>query len=180
MKNRAKKKFHLKEKNSTSQQMKLVNDGVRFREKIYEDKAISEQNEKELSISTTKSESNSRCVPVGTILITPDGRNEKKERFKGKSDCVKFRCSIYEKKMLKIKAKNSGLTISEFCRRAAFEKEIKERLSEDLIENYKTLVKFHNNFKSIGNMFRKKDPKLTKEVYKLAHEIKNHLQKVKR
>ncbi|WP_424495332.1 mobilization protein MbpA [Salinimicrobium sp. GXAS 041] len=123
---------------------------------------------------------NSRCVPVGTILITPDGRNEKKERFKGKSQHIKFRCSIYEKKLLKIKAKHSGISLSEFCRRAAHEKEIKERLSEDHIEIYKTLSKFHNNFKSIGNMFRKKDPKLSREVYKLADEIKTHLQNVKR
>ncbi|SDS74869.1 hypothetical protein SAMN04487764_2961 [Gillisia sp. Hel1_33_143] len=179
MKNRAKYKTFLKEKNSTSQQMKSVSAGIKFREKIIDDAEITEQNEKELSISTTNLESNSRCVPVGTILISPDGRNEKK-RFKGKSDCIKFRCSIYEKKLLKIKAKNSGLTISEFCRRAVFEKEIKERLSEDLIEIYKTLVKFHNNFKSIGNMFRKKDPKLTKEVYQLANEIKNHLKNVKK
>src|SRR5680860_744962 len=150
MKNRGKHKTFLKEKNSTSQHMKSVSDGLKFREKIKDDTEITEQNEKELSISTTNLGVNSRCVPVGTILITPDGRNEKKERFKGKSECVKFRCSIYEKKLLKIKAKNSGLTISEFCRRAAFEKEIKERLSEDLIEIYKTLVKFHNNFKWIG------------------------------
>lgn len=145
-----------------------------------EDLSKAKQGEKELQISITNLEGNSRCVPVGTILISPDGRNEKKERFKGKSECIKFRCSIYEKKLLKIKAKNSGLTISEFCRRAAYEKEIKERLSEDLIEIYKTLVKFHNNFKWIGNMFRKKDPKLAKEVYQLANEIKDHLKKVKR
>ena len=33
--------------------------------------------------------SNSRCVPVGTILITPDGCNEKK-RFKGKVISLSF------------------------------------------------------------------------------------------
>ena len=54
------------------------------------------------------------------------------------------------------------------------EKEIKERLSDDHIEIYKTLHKFHNNFKSIGNMYRKKNPKLTREVYGLANLIKAH------
>ena len=135
-----------------------------------------EQEKKELIISISDLEGNARCVPVGTILITPDGRNEKKERFKGKSEFIKFRCSIYEKKMLRIRAKQSGLSLSEFCRRAIYEKEIKERLSDDQIEIYKTLLKFHNNFKSIGNMFRKKDPKLTSAIYKLADEIKIHLQ----
>ena len=139
-----------------------------------------EQDKKELILPVTQLEGNARCVPVGTILITPDGRNKKKERFKGKSEFIKFRCSIYEKKMLRIRAKQSGLSLSEFCRRAIYEKEIKERLSDDQIEIYKTLLKFHNNFKSIGNMFRKKDPKLTNAVYKLADEIKSHLQNLNR
>ncbi|MCL6217037.1 mobilization protein MbpA [Zunongwangia pacifica] len=139
-----------------------------------------EQDHKGLPISFSNLDDNSRCVPVGTILIAPDGRNKKKERFKGKSQNIKFRCSIYEKKLLKIKARHSGLSLSEFCRRAAYEKEIKERLSEDHIEIYKTLSKFHNNFKSIGNMFRRKDPELSREIYKLAEEIKTHLQNVKK
>jgi len=115
----------------------------------------SEKDQKELIVPATNLEDNARCVPVGTILITPDGRNKKRERFKGKSEFIKFRCSIYEK-------------------------EIKERLSDEQIDIYKTLIKFHNNFKSIGNMFRKKDPKLTSAIYKLADEIKIHLQNLNR
>jgi len=123
--------------------------------------------------------SNSRCVPVGTKIIAPDGR-KKKEMFKAKRVFVKFRCSVYEKKLLQIKAKRSGLSLSEFIRRVVLEKEIKERLSEDHREIYKSLVKFHNNFKSIGNMFRKKDPQLSEAVYKIAADIKLHLQRVEK
>ncbi|MFD2832577.1 mobilization protein MbpA [Gramella sp. AN32] len=152
------------------------NDKVKSDLKREKDLLKKEQDKKELILPATALEGNARCVPVGTILITPDGRNEKKERFKGKSEFIKFRCSIYEKKMLRIRAKQSGLSLSEFCRRAIYEKEIKERLSDDQIEIYKTLLKYHNNFKAIGNMFRKRDPKLTSAVYKLADEIKIHLQ----
>jgi len=123
--------------------------------------------------------SNSRCVPVGTKMITPGGR-KKKEMFKAKRVFIKFRCSVYEKKLLVVKAKRSGLTLSEYIRRVATEKTIKERLSEDHLEIYKTLVKFHNNFKYIGNMFRKKNPGLSNEVYKLAEKIKMHLQKIEK
>ncbi|WP_423820205.1 mobilization protein MbpA [Salinimicrobium sp. TIG7-5_MAKvit] len=126
--------------------------------------------------SSIDSDSNSRCVPVGTKMIAPGGRN-KKEMFKAKRQFVKFRCSVYEKKLLYIKAKRSRLSVSEFCRRAVFDLEIKERLSDDHIEGLKTLNKFHNNFKSIGNMFRKKDPRLSTAVYALAEEIKQQLQK---
>lgn len=124
-------------------------------------------------------ETNSRCVSVDTISIgAPDGRNERRSMNKGKTELVKFRCTVMEKKLLINRAKNSGLTLSEYFRRVAFEKKITERLTEDEIEIYKTLVRFHNNFKSIGNMYRKRNPKLTEKVYGLAEEIKTHLQKL--
>ncbi|WP_042500755.1 mobilization protein MbpA [Algibacter lectus] len=97
--------------------------------------------------------------------------------FKGKGDLVKFRCSIYEKKLLKVKAKRSGLTLSEYIRRSLFEKEITERFTDEHIKLYKMLIKYHNNFKSIGNMYRKRNPKLSETVYDLANEIKTHLKK---
>ena len=120
---------------------------------------------------------NSRCVSVDTFLFAPEGRKEKKGVFKGKKDLVKFRCSVYEKKLLNVKAKRSGLTLSEYIRRTIFEKEIKERFSEEQIQLYKMLLKYHNNFKSIGNMYRKRNPKLTEAIYELADEIKVHLKK---
>jgi len=88
---------------------------------------------------------------------------------------VKFRCSVYEKKLLRVKARKSGLSLSEFCRRAAFEDRIIERLTEEQIEAYKMLVKYENNFKRIGNMFRKRNPGLADKVSQLADEIRNHL-----
>jgi hypothetical protein len=119
---------------------------------------------------------NSRCVSVDTFLFTPLGRKEKRV-FKEKGDLVKFRCSVYEKKLLKVKAKRSGLTLSEYIRRSLFEKEITERFTDEHIELYKMLIKYHNNFKSIGNMYKKRNPKLTETVYDLANEIKAHLKK---
>ena len=123
------------------------------------------------------SERNSRCVSVDTISPAPEGRREKKERFKGKNQLVKFRCSTYEKKLLTAKAKLCGLSLSEFLRRTAMEQATVERLTDEEIELYKMLAKYHNNFKSIGNMFRGKNDNLTKMVYDTAKEIKEHLKK---
>ena len=92
-----------------------------------------------------------------------------------KGEFVQFRCSLYEKKLLRVKAKKSGLSISEYCRRAAFDDKIIERLTEDQIAAYKILVEYQNNFKRIGNMFRKRNPKLADEVTRLAKEIREHL-----
>ncbi len=97
-----------------------------------------------------------------------------------KKEFIQFRCSIYEKKLLKVKAKKSGLSISEYCRRAAFDDRIVERLSEEQIEVYKMLVKYQMNFKRIGNMFRKRNPKLADEVVQLANEIREHIYNFKK
>jgi len=76
-----------------------------------------------------------------------------------------------------VKAKRSGLTLSEYIRRSLFEQEITERFTEEHMELYKMLIKYHNNFKSIGNMFKKRNPKLMQTAYDLADEIKAHLKK---
>jgi Mobilization protein NikA len=123
-------------------------------------------------------EISSRCVFVATktTLSAPDGRRVKKSGT-AKKEIIKFRCTLYEKKILKIKAKKSGLTLSEYCRKVVFEEKITERLTDEQIEIYKMLVSYHNNFKSIGNMFHKRNPELTKTVIQLADEIKIHLKK---
>jgi hypothetical protein len=127
--------------------------------------------EKELTLGR-----NSRCVSVDTFSFAPLGRKEKRV-FKGKGDLVKFRCTVYEKKLLNIKAKRAGLSLSEYVRRTVFEQAITERFTDEHIEIYKMLIKYHNNFKSIGNMFKKRNPKLMEEVHALANDIKAHLKK---
>lgn len=126
-----------------------------------------------------KDDGSARCVFVATKtnLSAPEGRRIKKKSFKAKSEIIKFRCSLYEKKLLKVKATTCGLTLSEYVRRIAFNQLIRERFSEEHIEIYKMLIKYHNNFKSIGNMFKKRNPKLRDAVHELANEIKNHLKK---
>ena len=137
----------------------------------------------ELVFETNKPETemvlgrNARCVSVDTFSFAPHGRKEKKELFKGKGDLVKFRCTVYEKKLLKVKSKRSGLSLSEYIRRSLFDQEITERFSDEHIQLYKMLIKYHNNFKAIGNMYRKRNPKLVETVYNLADEIRTHLKK---
>ena len=123
-------------------------------------------------------------LPQRRSWFTPDGRKlacrRKAVLNKMKTSFIKFRCSLYEKKLLKIKAKRSGLSLSAYCRRAAFDDKIIERLTEEQIDMYKTLIKYHNNFKAIGNMYRKQNPKMTEKVNQLADEIKSHLNNFKK
>lgn len=163
-------KFNFKSKDKKEQSVEIPTDILNHSDSV------------ELNFKDTSSKTkmllgrNSRCVSVDTFLFAPLGRKEKRV-FKGKGDLVKFRCSVYEKKLLKVKAKRTGLTLSEYIRRSLFEQEITERFTDEHIELYKMLIKYHNNFKSIGNMYKKRNPKLTQEVYDLANEIKAHLKK---
>ena len=91
---------------------------------------------------------------------------------------IKFRCSVYEKKLLQIKAKAAGKSLSAFCRNSLIEQQIIERMNEEHINTYKMLVKYHNNFKRIGNMYKKGNPTLNEEVTLVAEEIKKHLKSI--
>jgi len=101
-----------------------------------------------------------------------------KEKQTMKRALIKFRCSVYEKKLLQVKAKAAGLSLSAFCRRSLLEQQITERMNEEHIHTYKMLVKYHNNFKRIGNMYKKGNPKLSEEVIQVAEEIKKHLKTI--
>ncbi len=92
-----------------------------------------------------------------------------------KQETIQFRCSVFEKKLLKIKAKRAGLSLSEFCRSSALGHSIGERLTTEQLQQYAMLVKYGNNFKRIANMFKKRNPRLAVEVEELALEIRGHL-----
>ena len=123
--------------------------------------------------ATLKLGGNSRCVIVMTILLllplVAKGKREMKREH------IQFRCSIYEKKMLKLKARRAGLSLSEYCRGSALGHSIIERLTPEQLKYYSMLVEYKNNFKRISNMFKKRDSRLSKEVEQLANEIRNHL-----
>lgn len=92
-----------------------------------------------------------------------------------KREFIQFRCSLYEKKMLKIKAKKAGLSLSEYCRCSAFGNNIIERLTPEQLKHYALLVEYKNNFTRISNMFKKRNPRLAQEVEQLAEQIRTHL-----
>ena len=88
---------------------------------------------------------------------------------------IEFVCSSYEKKIIKIKAKKAGLKTADYCRKSALNKDIKAILTEEQVLFYRMLIKYHNNFKSIGNLMKKKEPGLFKLTSEVANEIKEHL-----
>lgn len=92
-----------------------------------------------------------------------------------KRTSIRFRCSIYQKKLLQKRAQRAGISLSEFCRRSAIGNTVIERLTPEQLEGYRTLVKYKNNFTRIANMFKKRNPRLAQQVIQLAEEIRQHL-----
>ncbi|SHF68114.1 hypothetical protein SAMN05444483_10226 [Salegentibacter echinorum] len=97
-----------------------------------------------------------------------------------KREYIQIRCSIYEKKLLKKRAAKAGISLSEYLRDTAFQKNIVERITPEQLECYQLLVEYKNNFTRIANMFKYRDPILAREVKLLATEIRNHLKTFKK
>ena len=97
-----------------------------------------------------------------------------------KREYIQVRCSIYEKKLLQRRAARAGISLSKYIRNTAFDKNIVERITPEQVETYQMLVQYKNNFTRIGNMFKKRDPKLGKNVEDLAKEIRAHLKNFKK
>lgn len=113
------------------------------------------------------------------ILFSPYGRKWSNYMKRKNNIVTKFRTTSYEKKLIILRAKKAGLSQSEFCKKAVLGIKITERLTEEQIEVYKMLIKYHNNFKTIGNLIKNRYPNLYEKVYQTAQEIKQHLQNFK-
>ncbi len=98
-----------------------------------------------------------------------------------KTKYISFRISNIEKKAITMAAKETGLSTSEFARRAALNMKVTLRFSPEEMEVYKNLHVFHRNFKAISNLvksdyFRKNDTILL-ELEEMIKQIKAHLEK---
>ena len=101
-----------------------------------------------------------------------------KKKKMNKKKRIELRCSSLEKAIIQKKAKKTGLTISEFCRASALGQKISSKFSDEEIEIFQMLTKYHNNFISLSNLFKTKNPSLSNETKILATEIKNILLKL--
>jgi hypothetical protein len=95
-----------------------------------------------------------------------------------KKEFIKFRCTALEKAIIKKKAENSGLSLSEFSRAVALQQKINSKFTAEEMAIFEMLVKYHKNFTALSNLFKAKDPSLSNETKVLADEIKIHLKKL--
>lgn len=95
-----------------------------------------------------------------------------------KNQFIKFRVSGIEKRIIEKKSERAGLSVSEFVRRLAFEKDLKSRLTEEEIGCYKNLSKYADNFRRISNLFKLGDiTGMKQETLEASRLIREHLKK---
>jgi len=90
---------------------------------------------------------------------------------------LEFRVTPLEKAIIEKKAQHTGLSVSEYCRATALNQKLSTKLTQEELEIYKDLNKYHNNFTAISNLLKKKDSKFYTEVVHTTNLIKKHLQK---
>ncbi|MCG6188027.1 plasmid mobilization protein [Maribellus maritimus] len=98
-----------------------------------------------------------------------------------KTKYISFRISNIEKKAITMAAKETGLSTSEFSRRAALNMKVTLRFTPEEMEVYKNLHIYHRNFKVIGNLVKsdyfKKNDIILLELEEVIKLIKTHLKK---
>lgn len=123
------------------------------------------------------------CVTFGISLLTSEGRKrEIASQFKMKKNektrLLKFRVTPLEQEIINLKKEKAGLSMSEFLRRLALDLQIKNHLTDEEIECYKTLSKFSDNFRRISNLFKLGDVTgMKKETLDTSRMIRGHLEK---
>ena len=89
-----------------------------------------------------------------------------------KDEEIKFRCTPFEKSIIRQKAGLTGWTVSEYCRTQSVKGKIvsKPQFTKEEKEFFRTLKTHNVNFVRIANLIKQKDPTLTIEIY---HHLEN-------
>lgn len=96
-------------------------------------------------------------------------------RRKRKIEC---RVSNTELLILKKKADQVGITLSEYIRGTALNYELAYKLSEDEIQSYKQLSELKNNFQRIANYMKyKATDELRRAIIETIELVNKHLKK---
>lgn len=100
------------------------------------------------------------------------------EYFEKKTEKIQLRLTSFEKKLLKIKAEESGLTLSEFVLSSALNRQIKPPMTSEELESYKTLKQYQTNFARISNLIKGKENGLNEEIEHTIKLINIHLKNI--
>jgi len=92
---------------------------------------------------------------------------------------VRIRFTALEKKSLELIAQKTGLSVSAYLRRAAFNQSVQLRFTAEELALYKELHQFRNGLAVIGNLVKmhKGSDELLAAITQLKNQLASHLQK---
>lgn len=99
-----------------------------------------------------------------------------------RDEYISFRVTPLEKKVIENIAETAGLQVSDFVRKAAMNKDVRIRFSEEELSIYKDLHAYHENFRRISNLVKSSQnvsPDLKREIKEVRDLINEHLTKFK-
>jgi hypothetical protein len=93
---------------------------------------------------------------------------------------IKFKVSKIESLIIKKKASNGGVSVSELMRGLVFNYKLSNKLTPEEVECYQLLAKYADNFRRISNLFKLGDTTGVKEeAIATSKLIREHLLKLK-
>lgn len=97
-----------------------------------------------------------------------------------KDNLIKFRVSKIEYLIIKKKADNGGVSVSELMRGLVLNYKLSHKLTPEEIECYQLLSKYADNFRRISNLFKLGDyTGVKEEAIAISRLIREHLLKLK-
>lgn len=92
-----------------------------------------------------------------------------------KNHIIKFRCTAFERSLIKLKAYQVDVKISEYCRLQALKGKIvsRQKLTEEEKDFFRTLKEHNTNFVRISNLFKNKDPQLYLAIFEHLMKMKS-------
>lgn len=92
---------------------------------------------------------------------------------------IEFRIEQWDKKVIELRARQLNISISEYCRRCALNRELPLPPSEKQMDAYLLLQQYRGYFSRIGNMFMHRDfSSLLLEVEEVKNKISEHLKRI--
>ena len=87
-----------------------------------------------------------------------------------------FRVYALEKQAILLSAERSGLSVSDYMRRACLGTTLTSRLSEEEVSLYRMLITYRNNFARISTLVKERR-EFADELQDVIHRIDHHLKK---
>lgn len=92
---------------------------------------------------------------------------------KNRTERIEIRCDYMQKEVIKIKAKESNMSVSEYMLYCGLGRQLPKLMSEGELEAFKELRQFQTNFARISNYIKQyNDEALKAEVRELLEQTK--------